>query len=213
MDAEAQALPRRRSVIAAHLIHTLYGHWAANDPRGSGSSVLHDEKFAPLGEIHHGRKPEAQQPTGAHLRAFHRQHEELLNFPLIWMHDAMRQEAAQAVESTIQERGYTCYACAVCRNHLHLVIRTHRDRAQAMWEHFAQSIRERLRLRFPQQINPQHPVISARPYNVLLYTPHEVRTRISYISANPPREQLPPQPWRYITPYNNWPFHRQTPTP
>lgn len=23
-----------RTVIAAHLIHTLYGHWAVNDPRG-----------------------------------------------------------------------------------------------------------------------------------------------------------------------------------
>ena len=45
-----------KSVIAHHLIWTLYGHWLPNDPRGSGSRELLDEKFAPLGEIHHGRK-------------------------------------------------------------------------------------------------------------------------------------------------------------
>jgi hypothetical protein len=39
-DAKAQATGKlfRRRVIAVHLVLTLYGHWAVNDPRGSGSN-------------------------------------------------------------------------------------------------------------------------------------------------------------------------------
>ena len=45
----------RPMIIGHHLIWTLYGHWLANDLRGCGSIELYDEKFAPLGPIHHGR--------------------------------------------------------------------------------------------------------------------------------------------------------------
>ena len=83
----------RTVIIAHHLILTLYGHWAVNDPRGSGSIAFHDSKFESLGPIHHGRMPPELQPSRAQLRGFHRDHESLLNFPLIWMDEAMRQPA------------------------------------------------------------------------------------------------------------------------
>jgi hypothetical protein len=35
-----RVMPRRRSIIAHHLILPLYGHWAPNDPRGK-LAVLH----------------------------------------------------------------------------------------------------------------------------------------------------------------------------
>jgi len=94
-DAGAQAAIRgRRSVIAAHLVLMFYGHWAVNGPRGSGSSAFGDPKFAPLGPLHHGRKPAVRQPTRAELRNFHEQHEELLNFPVFWIDDAKRTKTA-----------------------------------------------------------------------------------------------------------------------
>lgn len=200
---------RGRTVIAAHLILTLYGHWAVNDPRGSGSVDFHDLKFAPLGPIHFGRKPEGAQPTREELLAFHERHQEVLNFPVFWIDDDQRGEAASAVEDVIRERRYKCYACAICGNHLHLVIRTHRDKAPQMWSHFAESIRRRLRLRFPSQISAHHPVISARPYNVLLFTPDDVRGRIDYVERNPLKERLARQTWSFITNYDNWPLHKQ----
>ena len=209
-QAEAQAFTqRRRSAIAAHLVLTLYGHWAVNDPRGSGSTEFIDRKFAPLGPIYVGRKPEEEQPTREQLRAFHEQHGEMLNFPLLWIDAAGRRESAAAVEQVIGDRGYTCYACAICRNHLHLVIRTHRDKARAMWEHFSEGIRQRLRLRFFEQISANHPVISARPYNVLLNAPDAVWRRIEYAENNPVKEGLPRQRWPFVTPYDNWPFHKR----
>ncbi|HEX9660013.1 MAG TPA: hypothetical protein VGA18_06905, partial [Rhodothermales bacterium] len=48
--------PQRPSIIAHHLIWTLYGHWLPNDLRGSGSDVVRDPKLQPLGDVHQGRK-------------------------------------------------------------------------------------------------------------------------------------------------------------
>src|SRR5258706_7313523 len=117
--SNAQATPPRR-VIAVHLVLTLYGHWAANDPRGSGSTDFIDDKFEPLGPIHLGRKPAQQQPSRKELKEFHAAHEELLNFPLLWIDDNKRKVTAEAIDEVIRAQGYTCYACAICGNHLHL---------------------------------------------------------------------------------------------
>lgn len=195
-----------RTVIAGHQIFTLYGHWAVNDPRGSGSREFHDRKFAPLGPIHHGRRPDAQQPTRTALRTFHHRHAELLNFPLIWIDEPKRRIVACAIAKTIHQRGYTCYACAICSNHAHLLIRTHRDRAPTMWDQFATAIRDRLRDSLPEQVSEHHPVIASRPHNVLLYTPAEVRGRVRYIEANPVKEGSPPQVWDFVVRYDGWPL-------
>jgi len=117
---------------------------------------------------------------------------------------------AAAIQETIAQRRYTCYAAAICRNHTHLVIRTHRDKAREMWEHCTRSIRDRVRLRFPTQISPRHPVISARPYNVRLYSPVDIWPRIRCVEGNPAKDRLPPQHWHFVTRYDNWPLHKRT---
>jgi REP element-mobilizing transposase RayT len=199
----------QRTVIATHLILVLYGHWAVNDPRGSGSTTFLDLKFAPLGPIHFGRKPNDEQPSREEIRAFHQHHSELLNFPIFWIDDAKRSEIAAAIEDAIRAQGYTCYACAICGNHIHLVIRTHKHNALTQWANLAESTRQRLRLRFANEISPHHPVISARPYKVFLYSPQDVHGRIRYIETNPLKEGLPAQHWPFVTPYDNWPLHKQ----
>lgn len=104
---------------------------------------------------------------------------------------------------------YTCYACAIVSNHIHLLIRTHKHDSLTIWTHFAEGIRRRLRLRFHSQIAPGHPVISDRPYKVFLYTPPEVWQRINYIQKNPLKENLPAQRWTFVTLYDNFPFHKR----
>jgi hypothetical protein len=203
----------RTPVIACHHILSLYGHWAVNDPRGSGSSGFADVKFAPLGPIHFGRRPNGEQPTREELRAFHEKHGELLNFAVVWIDDAMRCEIAGAVDDAIRAHGYTCYACAICSNHLHLVIRTHRHKARQQWDNLAECIRRRVRHRFAERIAAQHPVISARPYSVLLFTPDEVWTRVRYVENNPLKDGLLRQRWEFVTPYDNWPLHKKLSPP
>ncbi len=201
----AKMSQRRPTIIAHHLIWTLYGHWLANDPRGSGSEAVRDPKFAPLGEVHLGRKPAREQPSRDELKSFYRQAEPLLEFPRFWIDEAKRQALGDAIGKVVANRGYTVWACAILSNHVHMVIRRHRDDALAMWHAIADATR--LRLRAFADIDPNHPIWAARPYKVFLRTRDEVRGRIEYVEHNPEKERLPPQSYAFVQPYNNWPFH------
>jgi REP element-mobilizing transposase RayT len=197
---------RRRSIIAHHLILPLYGHWAPNDLRGSGSTELYNEKFESLGAIHLGRKPEREQPSRGELREFHRKFKAILKHPVFWIDDAKRQAIAQAFGEVVRREGYTVYACAICSNHAHLVIRIHRDDAVTMWNRFADESRLRLRAFF--DLGAGHPVWAEHPYQVFLFTPEEAWGRIRYVENNPLKEGLPAQKRGFVMQYDNWPLHR-----
>jgi REP element-mobilizing transposase RayT len=188
------------------MIWTLYGHWLPNDLRGSGAVELRDEKFEPLGPIHHGRKPKQLQPSRKELRKFHKQAEPLLDYSRFWIDDAKRQALRGAFAQVIATRKYAVWACAILSNHAHLVIRRHRDDALTMWEVFADEARTRLSLF--AEIDADHPIWSSRPYKVFLRTPDEVRGRIQYVEHNPAKEGFERQHYDFVQPYNNWPFHK-----
>src|SRR5690349_10387183 len=126
----------KRIVIAHHLILHGYGHWLPNDPRGSGSTEIRDDKLTDLGPVHTGRKK--KQPARSELRQFRRAAEPLLDFELVWFDDAKRQALAESIAQTVQENGYTVWACAVMRNHIHLCVRRHRDNARSIWGKLAE---------------------------------------------------------------------------
>jgi REP element-mobilizing transposase RayT len=197
----------RDAIIGHHLIWTLYGHWLANDLRGSGSSELRNEKFSGLGPIHFGRRPEELQPSREELREFYKAANPLLAFPKFWLDATKRQVFGEAMGEVIKAQGYTVWACAVLSNHAHLVVRRHRDDALKMWHTFADTVRLRLR-EFPDFDN-RHPILSDRPYKVFLRNPHEIRTRVTYVERNPEKEGLPPHRYAFVVPYNDWPFHKK----
>lgn len=199
---------KRPAIIAHHLIWTLYGHWLSNDPRGSGSEAVRDPKFASLGEVHFGRKPPREQPTRAELKAFYREAAPLLEFPRFWLDEAKRQAIGDAVARVVAERNYTVWACAILSNHVHMVIRRHRDDAMAIWQAIADDAA--LALREFSKIGPNHPVWAARPYKVFLRTPDEVRGRIDYVDCNPEKEGVARQSYSFVRTYDNWPFHKAT---
>jgi REP element-mobilizing transposase RayT len=199
----------QRTIIAHHLILTLYGHWPPNDIRGSGSDVVHSEDLAALGPIHHGRKPEHLQPTREELRAFHKQVKQVLYHPVFWLDSAKRQALTETFRDVVRRNQYTVYACAICRNHVHLVIRRHRDDALTMWHTLAEAMIERLRRGDFFDVAPvnniaHHQVLASRPYKVFLFTPQETWTRISYTEENPEKEGLARQTYDFVTAYNNW---------
>jgi REP element-mobilizing transposase RayT len=167
---------------------------------------LHDEKFASLGPIHHGRKPAREQPTRKELREFHREAEPLLNFTRYWIDAAKRQAIGNAIARIVAERRYTVWACEIMSNHVHMVIRRHRDDALAMWRAVADNSRGTLH-EFPD-VGCNHPVWSTRPYKVFLRTPEEVSGRIAYVNGNPEKEGLSAQRYDFVQSYNNWPFHK-----
>ena len=187
----------QRVILASHLVFTGYGHWLSNDPRGSGSEEIRKDELKDLGEIHHGRK--RIQPPRSELREFYREAQPLLEHETLWFDERMRQTIAGAIGRCARERGYTLWALAVCRNHLHALPRAHRDHAEVIWENLARATREAL---VEAQLVPNdHPVWSHRVYKVFKHTPTGVRDGIGYIEDNPEKEGLPRQYWECVVPY------------
>ena len=115
-------------VAGFHLIWTAYGWWLPNDPRGSSSHEIRVEKLAELGELHQGRKP--IQPPSRDIHAFYDQARSLLKHPLLTFTDEEIEMIGESFGQTIADRRYTCYACAIMPDHVHALIRKHRDPAE-----------------------------------------------------------------------------------
>jgi REP element-mobilizing transposase RayT len=169
-------------VIAYHLIWTAYGWWLPNDPRGSGSRTIRQEIIADLGELHYGRKQ--VQPAARDVRDFYRHAAAALKHPLLTFAEPDRDAIAVAFHREIEEQRYTCYACAIMPDHVHLLLRKHKHLAEEMVGRLQQSSRERLcaaNLR-----GAEHPIWTGRGgWKVFLDHPDEVRRTIGYIERNP----------------------------
>jgi hypothetical protein len=129
-------------VIAHHLIWTAYGWWLPNDPRGGGSKVIRNDIIADLGKLHYGRKK--MQPAARDVRHFYEQARQVLRHPLLRFEADCRELIAAAFADVVQQKQYTCYACAIMPDHIHILIRKHKNLAEEMMEHFKQSSRQKL---------------------------------------------------------------------
>jgi hypothetical protein len=129
-------------VIAYHLIWTNYGTWLPNDLRGSGSRSVYTPILAELGEAHFGRK--VLQPARSKVRAFYEEAEPLLQFPVLRWNAEQLNEIGDAFSETIRSHQYTCYACAILADHVHVVIRKHKHDAETMIENVQNDSRARI---------------------------------------------------------------------
>ena len=188
--------PPRRVILASHLILTGYAHWLSNDPRGSGSTETRKDELKDMGNIHQGRK--RIQPPREELRQFHREAEERLDHEIIWFRQQHLSVIANAIGTAAQRHGYTLWACAVCSNHAHVVVRSHRDRSELIWNNLATSATGALR--GAGLVPPDHPVWSHRIYKVFLYTSDDINGRVDYVESNPIKEGLSKQTWSFLKP-------------
>lgn len=196
----------RPVVIAHHLIWVLYGHWLPNDPRGSGSCGVYSPELKELGEAHFGRKPRNEQPSREELRGFYEQATPRLKYPVFWINKALRQAVAEQVGRTCAANRYTVWGCAILRNHIHLLVRRHRDTSQIMWWNIASETARVIRCeaKLPGA-GADHPVWGQRPYWVFKDSPDEVRDCVAYIEGNPRKEGLADQTYRFVQVYDGWP--------
>jgi REP element-mobilizing transposase RayT len=193
------------SVIAYHLIWTNYGTWLPNDLRGSMSEVVYTPALAGLGEAHYGRR--AVQPSRMSVRQFYRQAEPRLQFPVLCWTQEQIDDIGRVFADTIRTRKYTCYACAIMPDHVHVVIRKHKDSAEAMIDYFQTD--SRLRFSSSGAAPPDHPIWTKGGWKRFLDSPETVRRRIRYVENNPIEVGLPRQDWSFVVPYDNWPFHKR----
>jgi REP element-mobilizing transposase RayT len=191
-------------VIAYHLIWTAYGWWLPNDPRGSGSTTIRNDIIAELGELHFGRK--LVQPAGHIVRGFYDEAADLLKHPLLTFETAARETIAAAFAEVVARERYTCYACAIMPDHVHILIRKHKHQAEQMIE--ALKTQSRLRLSAQSHRSATHPTWTAgHGWKVFLDHPDDVRRTIGYIERNPLPIGLPAQNWPFVSRYDNWPLH------
>ncbi len=175
-------------VIAYHLVWTIYGTWLPNDPRGSGSHFVAAPLLAELGELHYGRK--RVQPLGKEIREFYKQAEERLLFPVIRFAPPQIDLVATAFADIIREHQYTCYACAIMPDHVHLVIRKHRHPAEQMIDNLQAA--SRAQLVAMDEFPANHPIWTLGGWKRYLNSPADVRRVIPCVEQNPLAAGLAP---------------------
>jgi len=187
-------------VVGYHLVWTAYGWWLPNDPRGSWSSEIRVEPIKPLGELHYGRK--AQQPRSAEVRRFYEQAQDVLAHPLLTFGDAEIAIIAQSFGEVIRDRNYTCYACAIMPDHVHLLIRRHIDKAESMIETFQNESRSKLIATGKR--SPTNPVWGGPGWKGFLNSRSDFERVERYIRQNPIQIGKPEQHWDFVTRYDGW---------
>jgi REP element-mobilizing transposase RayT len=190
-------------VIAYHLVWTAYGWWLPNDLRGSMSHCIRNDIIGELGALHYGRKK--IQPASRDIRRFYEDAERTLVHPLLNFQQSDFAVIARAFQETITAQRYTCYACAVMPDHVHILIRKHKDLAEEMiWNLQRES---HLRLRDAGIRDMEHPVWGGPGWKVFLDCPEDIRRTVKYIDDNPRKGRLPDQNWGFVTKYDGWPLH------
>jgi REP element-mobilizing transposase RayT len=187
-------------IIAHHLICTAYGWWLANDPRGSTSLEIRVESLAALGPLHYGRK--AVQPPSRLIRGFYDEAGDLLKHELRTFDDPAIGILAEAVGKWLLDNTYTCYACALMPDHVHLLIRRHRDTAEIMLEKFQAATRNALIEAGHRAVT--HPVWGGKGWKVFQNSVEQVWRTIEYIEQNPVKARRPRQYWPFVKKYDGW---------
>jgi RNA polymerase sigma-70 factor (ECF subfamily) len=94
-----------------------------------------------------------------------------------------RQQIGSAFAEVIAAERYTCYACAIMPDHVHVLLRKHKHSAETMIEALKQGSRARL---IEKQFRlVEHPTWTEGGWKVFLEHPDEVRRTICYIEKNP----------------------------
>lgn len=188
-------------VAGYHLIWTVYGYWLPNDPRGSTSKDVRVEPLRDLGELHFGRKP--VQPAPKEIREFQKQAQEVLKHPVLIFEDDEIALLGRIFGEIVATKDYTCYACAVMPDHVHLLIRRHRDRAEDVIAHFQEATRTGL-IEAGKR-SPTHPVWTKGPgWKTFINSQEQFRSAIKYIRRNPEKIAKPEQTWEFVKKYDGW---------
>ena len=187
-------------VAGYHLIWSVYGTWLPNDPRGSSSHEIHVPVIAELGELYHGRK--RIQPARSEIREFYANAEMVLKHERLFLTDDEIHFVGERIEQTIRTRNYTCYGCAIMPEHVHLLIRKHRDKAEQMIDYFQKDSREKLIE--AKRRAPDHPVWGGPGGTVFLHTREDMERIALYIRQNPIKAGRPEQNWSFVRIYDGW---------
>ena len=141
------------------------------------------------------------------MRNFYDQAQPRLRFSILRFNQQQIGTIAAAFAAIIMQHRYTCYACAILSDHVHIVIRKHKHRAEDMIDALQKA--SRWRLSSEERIPRDHPIWTNGGWKHFLNSPSAVRAVIGYVERNPIKTGLQRQTWPFAAPYDNWPCHAQ----
>ena len=193
-------------IHAAHVIITAYGFWLPNDQRGSYSDFIRAFDLLKYGDATKidSTRSVAAAPHNSALRAAAKK--DLMYPPVIF---SGRQAAAisYGFADVIARTMCVIYACAIMPDHVHLVIGRHRYDIQKLVNLLKGGATTSLRR---HGLDPfaglqiGRSVASPWAHNcwkVWLDSHEDVERSIVYANGNPTKAGLPPQTWKFLTPY------------
>ena len=193
-------------VIAYHLVWTIYGYWLPNDLRGSMSKQIRNDLLKELGDDHYGHKK--IQPLAMDLRAFDERADAVLKFPVIEFSADARRTIADAFAHVVATWKYTCYACAIMPDHVHVVVAADtldgdeligcikRAGTRGLNDEGLHPMRN-----YPRANGRLPSPWAERGWKVMLFTREQMRSRIRYVEENPELAGFKRQRWPFVVPY------------
>jgi len=197
-----------KPIIAYHVVFTAYGFWLPNDPRGSWSKTVWAPNLVRFGPPIPAatRRSLAAKPHDAELR---RSAKAALRYPPVRFDDMQMECVARAIGEVAQKYQLPVYAAAIMPDHIHLVIARQAQKAEAWIGYFKRAGSRALRA---AELHPfaNHPQAGDRlptpwaegGWRVYLHAPDEIVRSVRYVERNPAAAGLPPQHWKFVTPYS-----------
>lgn len=194
-------------VLAYHIVMSFYGFWLPNDPRGSNSLHVRAPwlwKYGPATKTDHTWSVARVK----HDHAARRRAKEDLRFTPVLLSGEQARAVARGFATAVHRSGFVIYACAIMRDHVHLVVARHR--------YFAEVIAGQLKGAAAHQLRVEglHPMESHADTGgsvpscwsegirkVYLNTPDKIRGRIKYVQDNPVAAGMKAQQWSFVVPY------------
>jgi REP element-mobilizing transposase RayT len=193
-------------ILASHVIISCYGFWLPNEERGSWSEFVRSwelyQKFGPATKVSTHRSV-AHLPYDRQRRA---EAQASLRYEPVRFNGLQARAVARGFALQVEKCGYVIYACAILRNHAHLVVKRHSyDVAQVV---------NLLKGAASRQLEREglHPFLDHRRadgtlpspwaskcWKVYLDTPEDVRRAVKYTEDNPVKEGKRRQEWSCVT--------------
>ena len=142
------------------------------------------------------------QPPAEELSAFYQTARHVLKHPLLTFSDDDIQFLGKCFGQVVRDREYVCYACAIMPDHVHLLIRRHRDKAEEMIAALQEFSRFGVLVTDRRPVD--HPVWGGPGWKVFLNTCEDIERVIEYIRQNPIKAGRPEQRWDFVQKYDGW---------
>jgi REP element-mobilizing transposase RayT len=181
------------TVLATHVILSMYGFWLPNDPRGSGSKYTGSDELYESG----GKATKVDTRHSLAKKPHDKQKREKAKTVLKHPPVLLKGQQALAVANGFATLEHLIYACAVMPEHVHLVLGRSTVPAKKVAEQLKDVAEGQLR---SENIFPDCETIWARGcWQVFLNTPDDVHRTIRYVNENPVKAGFKCQHWSFVT--------------